>query len=826
MRSSRLLLLGLVSFSVSVACGSSSGGSSPSSGPDGGADAGSGGAVVRFDLTTSANPAFMAVPFPSDVYLQGGKVVVPNMDGVIKENSSFISSELAKMDGFSRVALSAFYVDDTSQPLDANGNPAYAKLDPKTFPADETACVADTSSVFLVDLAATDPTKARIACRGMYHQDFESPSSRTLAAVGPARGIVLQAAHPYAAVLTSRVKTTDGRALLASSDFQKVQQGASSAPAVYTKAYTAASKLLSSALAKDGATIVGIAPFTTHDMDKQLFTLRDGIESSTAPTMKWDAASMAPMSPALFAAPVGGALPMPATASLDDWLGVATKKLPDGTDDPDGTLPVVAHDQIAVVATGVFAANNYLTHYQGANYTVAGTATFSYDGSGNIVPAADAPTDKIWVSFAVPAQPMPSTGYPLVVFQHGLGGSREDFLTIANPLCQKGWMVAAIDSITFGARAPEAAYQVDKTSDFASAPGAKYSGPDGFADAVNGAHNGSTDLFGMLLNVGGARDQFRQAEIDTVQLVHVLRSKPDLSGLATAGATAPVIDASRVAYIGQSLGSLEGEVAAALEPNLSAWVFNVGGGGLIRELGTHSPIVGALLAEAAGLNFAFIQGTFDEGHLAMSLIQTILEPADALIFASDLITNPQPFAGQPTKPRNLLQTEVLYDEWVPNESNEAFARAGGWGLAAPNQGSNAGILDYKNLANDVGRLPLASTAAQSDGTIHDTPMAGVTAVVVQSSPATHGDNLTSSTGSRQFCIPFANYATGMPFVMVNPFDVSEPYLQTQAAATSFLADAFAGKVPRVTVPKPPVRDLDGDTYTDDVDAFPCDPTKH
>src|SRR5277367_3128250 len=105
MRLPRLSLL----LVISAACGSSSSGS-PSN------TAAATGPTVRFDLTTSPTPAFMAVPFPSDIYLQGGKVVVPGMDGVVKENSQFISSELAKMDGFSRVALTDFYVDDTAAP--------------------------------------------------------------------------------------------------------------------------------------------------------------------------------------------------------------------------------------------------------------------------------------------------------------------------------------------------------------------------------------------------------------------------------------------------------------------------------------------------------------------------------------------------------------------------------------------------------------------------------------------------------------------------------------------------------------------------------------
>ena len=410
------------------------------------------------------------------------------MDAIVKQNSAFITSELARMDGFSRIALSLFYVDDTAAPKDADGNVAFAKLDPTTFPTDEASCVADTSSMFLIDLDAADATKARVTCRALYHQDFKLSNSRSLAAVGPASGVVLAPAHHYAAVLTSRVKTADGKPVQASADFAKVQQGASDAPALYVKAYKTVTADLGSALSKDGATVVALAPYTTHDMARQMYAVRDGIEAAAAPPLTWDSASMAPMSPALFAAPVAGALPAGATASLDDWLGVvaASAKLPDGTDDPDGSLPVRAHDQIAAVGTGVFEATNWLTHYQGANYTVAGTA----DVHAPTAAATSSPRPTRRRTRSGSASPcrrraMPSSGYPLVIFQHGLGGSRDDFLAIANPLCKQGWMVRRDRQHHVRRRArPRPAYQVDKMSDFSGSPGAKYTGPDGFADAV------------------------------------------------------------------------------------------------------------------------------------------------------------------------------------------------------------------------------------------------------------------------------------------------------------------------------------------------------
>jgi dienelactone hydrolase len=809
-----------------IAAGPSCSSSSSSSSPQGASP----GVVARFDVTTNPIPNFLDVPFPSDVYLQGGQVqTIPGMDAVVKENSNFLNHELAKMNGFSRLAMAFFYVDDTAAPLDDNGNVAFAKVDPTTFPADEAGCSADASAMFLLDLDATDPTQARVACRSMLHVDYINAKARPLAAVGPAQGVVLDEAHHYAAVLTSRVKSTDGRAVAASADFQKVQKGDPSAPALYTSAYTKVTTLLSSALASDGAQVVAIAPFTTHAMSKPLYALRDSLEDAQTPPLTFDATSMAPMQPSKFAQPVGGALPAGFTASLDDYLGVAdpTKKLPDGSDDPDIALPVRAHDKIAVLGTGVFQAQNYLQHYFDGTYNDIDHATFAHDGSGNIIPAADHPTDSIWVTFAVPTTPMPAGGYPTVIYQHGLGGSRAEIFQVANPLCNQGWMVVAIDSITFGARAPEASFQVDKVSNYAKTPGVKYTGPDGMGDPDStGATNGSTDLFGNLLDVGAVRDQFAQAAIDTVQLVKVLRSGPDLSTLAWNGTT-PKIDTSRIAYLGMSLGSIEGASAAAIEPHVSLWTLNVGGGGLLTELGAHGPIVGTLLSEAAGFNFGFLEASLDVSHPMVNLIESIVEPGDPLTLAGNIVLHPQPLKGQPTQPRNVLQFEVIDDEWVPNEADEALARAGGWGLAQPNVGSNSNVIDYKNLGQNPWRLTsLPNVAPGADGTIHDTPAQGVTAVVVQEGPASHGDNLIASTGVRQYCIPFGDFTNGAPFSHLDAdkyFTVPNPYRETQATVVRFFGDGFAGKVPAVVVNKTPVRDVDGDGTTDDVDPQPCNP---
>jgi dienelactone hydrolase len=517
----------------------------------------------------------------------------------------------------------------------------------------------------------------------------------------------------------------------------------------------------------------------------------------------------------------GGNLPSGFTASLDDYFGVvaASAKLPDGTDDPDDQLPVRAHDQIAALGTGEFTAINFLTHP--SDFESLDGATFAKDASGNIIAAPDQPTERIWATIALPATAMPATGFPVVIVQHGLASWRGYAFSLANTFCKNGWAVVAIDSYPFGSRAPEPEFQHDANTDYQSAPGAKYKGPDGIGDTSNNARNSAFDMFGGLKNLGALRDQLRQASLDTSQLVRMIRGNPDLSSLATS-ATTPKFDPTRIGYIGDSLGGIEGATAAAIEPNVGAWVLNVAGGGVLQELATHGPSVGFSLSAAAALDFGLTGDTFDEGHPLVVLGQTLIDAGDPLTFAKFLLTDPQVIGGAPSAPRNILQTEVIYDELVANESGEALARAAGYGLALPNVGSNAGVLDMKDLTKRAGPVPLQNIAPDSAGAIHDTPIAGKTAVVVQLSPATHGEDLVSSTAPRTWNAPFIH-----PFDMLDKsYRVRTSYRAVQAGAVQFFADEFSGKVPRVAGFTAPIRDVDDDGTPDDVDADPNNPSVH
>lgn len=773
------------------------------------------GFVAHFSTTDSSGnelsvPNFLDVPFPSDVYLVNGRYMdpIPGFDAVFAQNGGFLTHELAKTNGFSRIAASIFYVDDVGN-VDRDGNIVSGKVAPSSLPRSEAECVSDTSSVYLIDLEQPDASKARIPCRALFHDDSFASDTRPMLAVAPARGILLEEGHRYAAVLTSRVKSESGQSLTASADFKKAIAGTGT---LYANAFASASAALGNALSSD-VEIVSIAPYTTQKVAAELFAAREMIEAAPAPTLSWDAAAVAPMGAVKFAAKVGDVLPTGFTASLDDWLGVATKKLADGTDDPDLKLDVRAHDSIAAVGTAVFNAASFLQNKGG--YDTLDHATFAKDASGALVPQ---PPVKIWATFITPKTEMPSGGYPVVILQHGLDSSREYMMSLANTFAKKGWVTVAIDSITFGARAPGTQFQKDAVNSYEKTT---YKGPDGFADTFRGSLNGPFDMFGNLKNLGALRDQFRQAELDTAQLVKVLRASPDLSPLQK-GAVAPKIDPEKIAYVGDSLGAIEGAGAAAIEPHVKAWMLNVGGGGVLVELASHSPAISVQLAAAGTLNFGFLRNTFDEGHILVSLGQTIIEAGDPIIYAKHLVTSPMPLSGNETKPRNILQIEVLFDELVPNESNEALARAAGYGLAVPNVGSNSGIIDLKNPAANDQRLPLIEATADDTG-IHDTPKPGVTAVVVQVVPGIHGLDMVSSSASKNYDVPYRKADGTNVFHTHEKFSVRCPYREIQATMNTFFEGAFAGNVPVVKGFATPVRDLDDDGNPDITDPNSNDP---
>src|SRR5262245_58605482 len=112
------------------------------------------GVIVRFKAGDLPN--IFDVPWPSDIYKKDGRILenIPGFSAFIQSNEAYVAHELARMDGFSRVGVASFIIDDTTAPANEDGSVAQAEIDPASLPARETDCVSDGSSVFLVDMDA------------------------------------------------------------------------------------------------------------------------------------------------------------------------------------------------------------------------------------------------------------------------------------------------------------------------------------------------------------------------------------------------------------------------------------------------------------------------------------------------------------------------------------------------------------------------------------------------------------------------------------------------------------------------------------------------
>src|SRR6188508_2658091 len=163
--------------------------------------------------------------------------------------------------------------------------------------------------------------------------------------------------------------------------------------------------------------IAGLAVFTTQYASDALVKARNEIANIATvepPVLKFDDPAI------IFDTP----------AELDALLGAATRETTGprngkerwGLDNPTG----MAHDHIAVVATGTISIAQFIGEDTGTDGPDDEAFTLARDG----VPVVRS-TEQIPITFVLPKGNVPAAGFPVIVFGHGLGGSRLDVLSIA-----------------------------------------------------------------------------------------------------------------------------------------------------------------------------------------------------------------------------------------------------------------------------------------------------------------------------------------------------------------------------------------------------------
>jgi hypothetical protein len=269
----------------------------------------------------------------------------------------------------------------------------------------------------------------------------------------------------------------------------------------------------------------------------------------------------------------------------------------------------------------------------------------------------------------VPATPPPSSGFPTVVYGHGLGSSKETLLAIGPQLATPrtgfptGFVSVGIDFVGHGSRAVRIS---DDAALGCSGDPAPTSSPQCFAPFLS-------------TNLAATRDGIRQSVLDLQGEIEMLKACGASACAATAtGAGSFKIDPAHISYLGISLGSLIGATAVATKPELPAGVLNVGGAGWIDILeNTETLAIRCGLVDGLIDAGVLVGDKFDPGQNTglcttdawqdqpgyqqfRSIARWVIDPADAANFARML-------AGRKT----LLQ-EVVGDMVVPNIATDRF----------------------------------------------------------------------------------------------------------------------------------------------------------
>lgn len=159
-----------------------------------------------------------------------------------------------------------------------------------------------------------------------------------------------------------------------------------------------------------------------------------------------------------------------------------------------------------------------------------------------------------------------------------------------------------------------------------------------------------------------------QTSIDVVVATDMMKTLPPLPEIGDVVSDGPVL------YLGQSMGSLVGVLAATISTDLTASVFNVGGGGLSNVL-RHGEIVDVIGMRNA-LEVLVASGPPDDfpADLGYDVLLVVGQPGvdrgDPMIFASHVLRDR--LVDSPA-PAVLLQ-ESTGDGIIPNMMTEAMAR--------------------------------------------------------------------------------------------------------------------------------------------------------
>lgn len=532
--------------------------------------------VAYFRVPRGSNDGdFFRLPFPNDVRRDGNGR--PALFGFPTPGSEILGFDVVDR-----------YVKDVEQ--NADGFSAYATITMRFSGEVDFDSLKTQGAVRLVDVTADGPLNdlglSWIATTGR-----SAYVCNNSIGIRPRDGEPFLPGHTYAAILTNAAKTPGGGAIGRSADLSALLAASAPADAVLAPAYARYAPLRAWAATKsfDLGTVLNAAVFTVAHTTRPAEKLGETIAAAPAPT-----------------------------ASAWVKCGSAPSPCPDVTGDRACGAADPAFDELhALVTLPIFQKGTapYLNPSDGGD--------LAYDGAGKPVVQR---TEQVCMALTVPkGAAMPASGWPLVVYAHGTGGSYRSHVTegVAKSLAASGIAVLGIDQVAHGPRR-------------------------------NGSTQSPNDLFFNFGNPAAARGNPLQGAADQLSLVRFARASTE-------------VPFDRIAFWGHSQGATEGAIAMPHAADVSGVVLSGVGASLIDALLTKtSPVnikaaVPFVLVDPSGVN---------EAHPVLSLLQNAIDPADPLSHARAL-------------DRHVFVPFGLSDTYTPSAVQATYVLAAGLGLAAP-----------------------------------------------------------------------------------------------------------------------------------------------
>lgn len=583
--------------------------------------------AVFAPLTQSASD----LPFPNDILFGGSKDGTLNIPGVANSDSTTTPASpaafadpmvaLNTLDGFSTTAMLTIPFNATIDPspanlqagihiFETNGNLIQAQMVPSRAPS-----------------GATELT---------YGIDFIASTSGSTLAILPLKP--LDESTTYIVAISTDLKTRSGGNIVAGPQYLYALSGKPSGLPASLTTMLQVDKQLALATNPDLKGKLALAyNVTTQTIEAPLKAAQDTIATPTiAVSPLPDGAN------ACLANAVG--------AALTPMTGKDSKDCDPATVDPSSINPI-----IQIYAGAVNGMTSYLApqdpvhsvwNSNGNNLSALNQFKPTPQGTVNVPVLVTAPSGtqlKICGSNL--------SALPITIYQHGITSNRGTLLALAGSLAQACQIGVAIDlpehgifpSDTFGALTQfDALFGVSERLVKAGALGLAPTGcmtPSDAAEAADGSMRcASGDSYINLTNLANSRDVLRQSVIGLDSLYKAVTQKGivtvDASGqpTGTVGSTA-----SKINFVGMSLGSIVGETFVAtldnIKGSLERAVFNVGGGGIAKLLDGSPGIEPTVTGGLAAKGITKPSTTYESFLIAA---QTLVDSADPINYATDL----------------------------------------------------------------------------------------------------------------------------------------------------------------------------------------------